>query len=127
MGKKELRTAPEDGPISCDEDDDGSHLYDLPATGAGRPPVLERKSTPQVLDMYRLPWENRPPDDPGLSEYTRSPTPIFGSGSQGGVFGDARGAGTTATGHPGKNGAPIAAKVARWNSLGMRESRWSGA
>lgn len=86
------------------------------------------QDTPQSGDMYRLPWENAAPsDDPGIAEPSRSPTPIFGSGSHRGFLADAKSTGGGLPGAGAKNGKAPLASVARWQGLGVRESRWSGA
>lgn len=125
--QSDLRTAPEDAPVTWDDDFADFHAD----TDAVRQP-LQRRSTPQV-DMYRLPWEtSSAAEDLGLgaTELTRSPTPTFGNMSQSGFFAglkDPRSTGTRVVGLTEKSAKATLAASGRWPALGLKESRWSGA
>jgi len=127
--KRELRTPMEDSPMAGEDSFEDHHPINRDML---RPAPLQqgtpkRQGTPQAVDMYRLPWENSAPEDAGMAEYTRTPTPIFGSGPQKGFLADPRSTNGAAGGPTAKNAKPPIASAAKWQSLGMRESRWSGA
>lgn len=97
-----------------------------PSADSPRPEALmSHQST--LSNPYVLPWEtSKVPEELAL-EYTRTPTPFepFGSGTLSGTFSRlARESG----GDKGGSKGPRAAlgSVARWQTIGMRESRWSG-
>jgi hypothetical protein len=121
LTRGDLRTPPEDEPMTWDDDFSDFHVDD----GAYQSP--QRVSTPQV-DMYRLPWESSNASrDLGVG----SPTPVFADRSQSGIFPgfmDSRSTGTRVAG-PNDKGvkAPFVADIGRWQTLGMTKSRWSGA
>jgi len=120
--KRELRAPLEDEPMMCDDAFGDFNSTPREAMRAAAP--LQRRSTPQVVE-YRLPWENsQPSEDNTITEYTRTPTPIFGSGSQKGFLADPRNPLATrgaATGPASKN---VMASIVL---SGVRESRWTGA
>jgi len=123
--KRDLRTPPEDTPMTWDDDFGEFHAD----TDNVREP-LKRQHTPQ-LDMYRLPWEgSNASSDLRATEGARSPTPVFGGKSQSGFFAglmDPRSTGTRIAGPTDKSAKAPLVGVSRWQTLGMRESRWSGA
>jgi len=127
--KRELRTPLEDTPLACD---DAFTNFLMDNIDAPVPEAGPRRSTPQVVD-YKLPWENSvPPEELGMAEFTRTPTPIFGSGTQKGFAAEPQNTGgglaalSTVPGAKKTSGAPAAVAIS-FRNLGMRESRWSGA
>lgn len=96
-------------------------------------PPVRRQSTPQAKhrqgSVPKLPFDNGPAsEDRGRAENSSSPTPVFGNGSKQGFLVDPRSTGGAAPGPAAaKNAKAPLAQVGRWQTVGMRESRWSGA
>lgn len=73
--KRDLRIPLEKAPLSCE--DSFEDFLSAPCEELSAAP--SHQHTPQAVDMYRLPWESSVnPEDPGMAEYGRTPTPIFG-------------------------------------------------